>query len=97
MERQDKEISQATFLPPNIVTGERKRECTMAEILVRQCLADKQKTVNAKQKTDMDKQKTDWDKQKTMNDKHEKVEPDKQTQQFINRRQLWMNVTRIGD
>ena len=51
--------------------------------------------MNDKQKTDMDKKKTDWDKQKTMNDKHEKVEPDKQTQQLINRRQLWTNVTRI--
>ena len=49
----DKVIFQATFLHLNIVTGERKRGCTMAEILVRrQCLADKQNTaLMAKQKT----------------------------------------------
>ena len=49
---------QATFLRLNIVTGERKRECTMAEILVRLCLAAKLKTVNARQKTVNAKQKT---------------------------------------
>ena len=44
---------QATFPHLNIVTGERKRGCTMAEILVRrQYLAHKQNTaLMAKQKT----------------------------------------------
>ena len=36
---QDGEIFQATFPHRNIATGERKRECTMAEILVRKCEA----------------------------------------------------------
>ena len=62
VERQDREIFQATFPPLNIVTGERKRGCTMAEILVRQCLAAKQKSANAKQKSA--KQKTEMAKPK---------------------------------
>ena len=57
-ERGAGEMFQATFPPLNIVTGERKRGCTMAEILVRLCLAAKLKTVNARQKTVNAKQKT---------------------------------------
>ena len=70
--RQDGEIFQATFPPRNIVTGERKRECTMAEILVRQRLAPKQKTSNPKHKTSNAKQKTMNAKQKTSNAKQKR-------------------------
>ena len=70
---QDGEIFQATFPHRNIVTGERRRECTMAEILVRQRLAPKQKRSFAKQKTDSE---TEMAKPKTL---------DKQTEQLINR------------